>query len=112
MADADVVPIDRRSPWPRRDPLLRDVVGDLLRRERTAQQRTLSDVARAAQVSKPYLSEVERGRKEASSEVLGAICRSLGIGLVDLVGQAHQELAAAAPQRSARGNGPVLLLAA
>ncbi|CUU58339.1 Helix-turn-helix domain-containing protein [Parafrankia irregularis] len=66
-------------------PPLRDLYGEALRRLRREQGRTLRDVADAAQVSMPYLSEVERGRKEASSEVLAAICRALGIRLVDLL---------------------------
>jgi transcriptional regulator with XRE-family HTH domain len=72
-----------RSPRPR--PLLRTMLGDLLRRTRQEQRRTLADVARAAKVSMPYLSEVERGRKEASSEVLAAICDALGIELSDVL---------------------------
>jgi XRE family transcriptional regulator, stress-response regulator len=59
--------------------------GDHLRRTRLSQRRTLADVARTARVSLPYLSEVERGRKEASSEVLAAICDALGISLADLL---------------------------
>jgi len=50
-------------------------------------------VARAARVSMPYLSEVERGRKEASSEVLAAICESLGIDLSDLLAGVWRDLA-------------------
>jgi transcriptional regulator with XRE-family HTH domain len=69
-------------------PLLRTTLGDVLRRIRRQQRRTLADVARAAKVSMPYLSEVERGRKEASSEVLGAICEALGIELSDLLTEA------------------------
>ena len=69
-------------------PLLRTTLGDVLRRIRRQQRRTLADVAQAAKVSMPYLSEVERGRKEASSEVLGAICEALGIGLSDLLVEA------------------------
>jgi transcriptional regulator with XRE-family HTH domain len=69
-------------------PLLRTTLGDVLRRVRRQQRRTLADVARAAKVSMPYLSEVERGRKEASSEVLGAICEALGIELSDLLVEA------------------------
>lgn len=76
-----------------REPLWRDVVGDVLRRERLAQKRTLKDVAEAARISVPYLSEVERGRKEASSEVLGAAARSLGLGLADVLSLAQGELA-------------------
>jgi transcriptional regulator with XRE-family HTH domain len=77
------------------EPLLRRLVGTILRDRREEQGRTLRDVATAAQVSLAYLSEVERGRKEASSEVLVAICRALGMRLVDLVGAAHAQLAEA-----------------
>jgi len=56
------------------------------------QRRTLADVARIARVSMPYLSELERGRKEASSEVLAAICDALGIELADLLAAAGREL--------------------
>ena len=66
-------------------PLLRTMLGDVLRRTRIEQGRTLADVARSARVSMPYLSEVERGRKEASSEVLAAICDALRIELADLL---------------------------
>jgi transcriptional regulator with XRE-family HTH domain len=74
-------------------PLLRTMVGDVLRRTRREQGRTLADVAGAARVSMPYLSEVERGRKEASSEVLAAICESLGIELSDLLAGVWRDLA-------------------
>ncbi len=77
---------------PSREPLLRDLVGDVLRRERLAQERTLKDVADEARISMPYLSEVERGRKEASSEVLAAAAHALGLGLGDLLGRAQGEL--------------------
>ncbi|WP_420849169.1 helix-turn-helix domain-containing protein [Parafrankia soli] len=72
---------------------MRRLIGAVLRRLRQAQGRTLRDVAEAAQVSMPYLSEVERGRKEASSEVLAAICRALDIRLVDLLAEVMTELA-------------------
>ncbi|MFJ4692203.1 helix-turn-helix domain-containing protein [Streptomyces sp. NPDC088766] len=74
------------------EPLWRDLVGDVLRRERQAQERTLQDVADAARISMPYLSEVERGRKEASSEVLAAAARALGLSLGDLLARAQGEL--------------------
>jgi hypothetical protein len=77
----------------RTEPLLRDLVGDVLRRERHAQGRTLQDVADTARISMPYLSEVERGRKEASSEVLAAAAQALGLGLGDLLSLVHGELA-------------------
>ncbi|MGR6317006.1 helix-turn-helix transcriptional regulator [Micromonospora soli] len=72
--------------------LLRRVIGGVLRRVRLRQGRTLREVAQAAGVSLPYLSEVERGRKEASSEVLAAICRALGLHLSDLLEEARDEL--------------------
>ncbi|MET8082451.1 helix-turn-helix transcriptional regulator [Micromonospora sp. NPDC005197] len=72
--------------------LLRRVIGGVLRRLRQSQGRTLREVAASAGVSVPYLSEVERGRKEASSEVLAAICRALGIRLSDLLEQARDDL--------------------
>ena len=73
-------------------PLLRTVVGEVLRRHRLDQGRTLAEVAKAACVSVPYLSEVERGRKEPSSEVLAAVCDSLRIELPDLLAEVRQEL--------------------
>ncbi|MEU0059569.1 helix-turn-helix transcriptional regulator [Streptomyces sp. NPDC006334] len=78
---------------PAAEPLWRDLVGEVLRRERQAQGRTLKDVSDAARVSVPYLSEVERGRKEASSEVLAAAAHALGLGLGDLLARAQRELA-------------------
>ncbi|MFH9043968.1 helix-turn-helix domain-containing protein [Streptomyces sp. NPDC017966] len=94
---ARVIPLrpgpSRPEPAPApREPLLRDLVGDVLRSERLAQERTLKDVADAARISMPYLSEVERGRKEASSEVLAAAAQALGLGLGDLLTRAHGEL--------------------
>jgi transcriptional regulator with XRE-family HTH domain len=65
--------------------LLREAIGDRLRHARTTQQRTLREVSRAARVSLGYLSEVERGRKEASSELLASICDALELPLSDLL---------------------------
>jgi len=79
-------------------PLLRRLVGQALRRRRLAQGRTLRDVADAARVSMPYLSEIERGLKEASSEVLAAICRALHVRLADLLDEIRQELAQVEPE--------------
>ncbi|MFF7356514.1 MULTISPECIES: helix-turn-helix domain-containing protein [Streptomyces] len=76
-----------------KEPLWRDLVGEVLRRERRSQERTLKDVADAARISLPYLSEIERGRKEASSEVLAAAAHALGLGLADLLSLTHAELA-------------------
>lgn len=82
---------DARDPRDR-EPLWRDLIGDVLRRERQAQERTLQDVADAARISMPYLSELERGRKEASSEILAATARALGLRLSDLISLAHGRL--------------------
>src|SRR5687767_7546860 len=70
-----------------RRPLLRTMIGEVLCRTRTEQGRTLADVARAARVSLPYLSELERGRKEASSEVLAAVCDALRVDLADVLAE-------------------------
>ena len=61
--------------------LLRQLLGDVLRRLRLRQGRTLREVSASARVSLGYLSEVERGQKEASSELLAAICGALGTPL-------------------------------
>lgn len=65
--------------------LLREAIGERLRRTRTSQQRTLREVSREARVSLGYLSEVERGRKEASSELLASICEALELPLAELL---------------------------
>lgn len=66
-------------------PLLRELLGATLRAERMSQARTLREVSGAARVSLGYLSEVERGQKEASSELLGAICGALELPLADVL---------------------------
>lgn len=85
--------------------LLREVIGDVLRRARVEQGRTLREVSDSARVSLGYLSEVERGRKEASSELLSAICGALEVPLSRVLSTAGDELAveesrAAAPERA------------
>ena len=62
-------------------PVLREVVGDTLRATRMRQRRTLREVSATARVSLGYLSEVERGQKEPSSELLAAIAAALDIEL-------------------------------
>jgi transcriptional regulator with XRE-family HTH domain len=83
-------------------PLLRTMLGAALRRARQTQGRTLADVARSAKVSMQYLSELERGRKEASSEVLAAICNALRIDLPDLLTEVGRRLAEAQGSRVIR----------
>ncbi|MFE2356783.1 RodZ family helix-turn-helix domain-containing protein [Streptomyces parvulus] len=98
------VPPERRPPTVR-EPLWRDLVGDVLRGERLAQERTLKDVSDAARISMPYLSEVERGRKEASSEVLAAAAGALGLSLGDLLARAHGELVRLTSRHTGAGSG-------
>jgi transcriptional regulator with XRE-family HTH domain len=81
--------------------LLREVIGDVLRRARTEQGRTLREVSDSARVSLGYLSEVERGRKEASSELLSAICGALDVPLSRVLSDAGEEFA-----REERGSYP------
>lgn len=74
--------------------VFRSLLGVELRRRRVAQQRTLLDVSSAARVSLGYLSEIERGRKEVSSECLAAICDALGCSLASVLNAVAVEVAA------------------
>jgi transcriptional regulator with XRE-family HTH domain len=74
--------------------LFRRLLGEVLRRHRQRQGRTLRDVAASARVSLGYLSEVERGLKEASSELLTAVCEALGVSLADVLREISDELVA------------------
>jgi transcriptional regulator with XRE-family HTH domain len=75
--------------------VLRQVVGDELRRRRIDQGRTLRDVSTSARVSLGYLSEVERGQKEASSELLAAICGALEVPLSEVMRSVSDNVARA-----------------
>ncbi len=75
--------------------LLRHLLGDVLRRLRLRQGRTLREVSAAARVSLGYLSEVERGQKEASSELLAAICSALNTPLSHVLGEVSDSFALA-----------------
>lgn len=77
---------------PPRKPLLRTKLGEALRRHRHEQDRTLAEVAGEARVSMPYLSEIERGQKEVSSEILAAVCDALRLDLADLLDEIGREL--------------------
>ena len=72
--------------------LLREAIGGSLRRARTDRRRTLREVSRQARVSLGYLSEVERGQKEASSELLASICDALEVELADLLAEVSLQL--------------------
>jgi DNA-binding Xre family transcriptional regulator len=111
MSASNVVPLRGKPARTRQsEPPLRKAIGQALRRERTAQKRTLTDVAERAGISMQYLSEAERGRKEASSEILSAVCTSLGIRLLDLVAQTHRVLAVESrPVPTSAPRGPMLM---
>jgi transcriptional regulator with XRE-family HTH domain len=81
--------------------LLRHLLGDVLRRLRLRQGRTLREVSAAARVSLGYLSEVERGQKEASSELLAAICTALNTPLSHVLGEVSDSFALAELQNDA-----------
>ena len=89
-----------------RDPLWREVSGGVLRVERRRQRRTLADVAGRAGMSVQHLSEVERGLKEASSEMLAAAAGSLGLSLAEFARRCALTLGSAGAPA-----GPVLLAA-
>ncbi|CAA9379564.1 MAG: Antitoxin HigA [uncultured Nocardioidaceae bacterium] len=79
--------------------LVRRLLGDVLRQQRLLQGRTLRDVSAEARVSLGYISEIERGQKEASSECLAAICQALELPLSRVISQvsvaiAHEEASA------------------
>ncbi len=78
--------------------VLRTLIGEALRAIRLRQSRTLREVSSAAGVSLGYLSEVERGQKEASSELLASICRALGVRLSDVLRDVSESLSAVEPE--------------
>ena len=82
-----------RSDDPARPMLLRELIGESLREERVAQSRTLREVSKAARVSLGYLSEVERGQKEASSELLASICSALDLPLSVVLNVVSEKMA-------------------
>lgn len=71
---------------------LREVIGDVLRTHRTRQGRTLRQVSVDARVSLGYISEVERGQKEASSELIAALCGALDVPLSQVLGDASEQM--------------------
>lgn len=97
----------RRAPSPSdTEPLWREVVGRRLRDLRRARGERLADTATRAGMSPQYLSELERGRKDPSSEILAAVAGALGVPLREVVRLAHADLA-----RGPAPRGPVLLAA-
>jgi transcriptional regulator with XRE-family HTH domain len=78
---------------PTKQVLVRELIGESLREERVAQAKTLREVSQAARVSLGYLSEVERGQKEASSELLAAICQALDLPLSVILNLVSEKMA-------------------
>lgn len=72
--------------------ILREILGESLRELRTSESLTLREVSGRAQVSLGYLSEIERGQKEASSELLNAICGALGVPLSSVLRQVSDRI--------------------
>jgi transcriptional regulator with XRE-family HTH domain len=85
----NVVPLRRR---PEPEPLWREAVGKQLRDERRQRGERIADVAGRAGVSPQYLSEIERGVKDASSEVLAALAGALGLRMLDLTQRSTSHL--------------------
>ena len=90
-------------------PLMREVIGDVLRRARTTQGRTLREVSDSARVSLGYLSEVERGRKEISTERLVAVAHALAIPPAEIFSELARLLGADAADRAWPEDPPVKL---
>jgi transcriptional regulator with XRE-family HTH domain len=102
------------------EPLWREALGRKLRETREARGDRLVDVAERAGISVQYLSEIERGRKEPSSEMIDAVTGALGVDLADLLIGIAGQVRAALPMRSqhfhtsrplGRPSGPVLMAA-
>ncbi|MEL5992284.1 helix-turn-helix domain-containing protein [Microbacterium phosphatis] len=93
---AELLPLRTPSPVTDPDPLWRHLVGERLRRMRHARGERLADVARRAGISVQYLSEIERGRKEASSEMVAAVLGALDGTLLDLTSGVAEDLRATA----------------
>jgi transcriptional regulator with XRE-family HTH domain len=98
----NVVPL--RRPPREIEPLWREALGEQLRVERRERGERIADVAHRAGISPQYLSELERGCKDASSEMLSAVCGALRISVLQLTRRASMHLAR--PSR-----GPVCLAA-
>lgn len=94
--------------YPKKPVILRQVIGEELRRRRMEQKRTLRQVSNLAQVSLGYLSEVERGQKEASSELLASIANALDTPLSELLAGVTKEVARMEDSMSIRNDFSVI----
>jgi len=103
---AEIIPMPTKRPTraPRElEPLWRDALGEQLRRVRHERGERLADTADRAGVSPQYLSEIERGLKEPSSEMIAAVAGALEVTLIDLTAAVVAELRARTADRSAVG---------
>jgi transcriptional regulator with XRE-family HTH domain len=94
------------------EPLWREVLGRRLRAVRARRGETLTETAERAGISPQYLSEIERGLKDPSSEVLAAVAGALGVALIDLTAQVTLDLRTPEPVRTPRVSNQILMLAA
>jgi transcriptional regulator with XRE-family HTH domain len=111
---ADILPFHRDrapDPEPEPEPLWREVLGRSLRATREEQGGRLVDVAERAGISPQYLSEIERGRKEPSSEMIAAVTGALGVALDDLLVAVAGDVRRSRAVRLGRPAGPVLMAA-
>jgi transcriptional regulator with XRE-family HTH domain len=102
------------------EPLWREMLGSRLRALRSDRGETLAQTAERAGISPQYLSEIERGRKEASSEMIAALAGALGISVADLMADTAEDLRRAAstiiavstvsPRRSVAGGGAASMM--
>jgi transcriptional regulator with XRE-family HTH domain len=109
---ADVTPL--RTPTSHAsEPLWREVLGQRLRELRRERQEKLTETAGRAGISPQYLSEVERGRKEPSSEMIAALAGAFGLTLIDLTTLITEDLRREGDQdrHGLSASGPVALLA-
>ena len=103
---ARIYPLKRQQP----EPLWREVLGQRLRALRAERAETLAETAERAGISPQYLSEVERGRKEPSSEMIAALAGALDTSLADLTIRVAEELRQPRSLRSAGvGSAPTAL---
>ena len=112
---AEIIPLPTKPPvrTPRApEPLWRDALGEQLRRLRHDRGERLADTAERAGVSPQYLSEIERGLKEPSSEMIAAVAGALEVTLVELTAAVVDDLRARTPERAAVGVRAVYSLAA
>lgn len=109
MADISAVPRTRDAAEPGPEPLWRHLLGHSLRERRKDLDQTLGEVAARAGVSPQYLSEIERGIKEPSSEVIAAVSGALGTTLLDLTVDVAQSLTVVRPRTRQLFTGPSAL---